>query len=84
MYYNAGNIWYFVYSASGAFSWMTFGTAAGNGVPAQADFDGDGRCDPATIHANGNKLIWCIKESSSRVPDTHRGNSYDLSTGLWQ
>lgn len=85
VYYNAGNIWYFLYSASGAFSWMTFGTAAGNGVPAQADFDGDGRCDPATIHANGNKLIWCIKESSKRDPDySHRGNSYDLSTGLWQ
>ena len=84
VYYQAGNIWYFVYSMSGAFSWMTFGTAAGNGIPMPADYDGDGICDPATVHANGNKLIWCIKESSNPDPYTHRGNSYDLSTGLWR
>ncbi|MBI3987655.1 MAG: hypothetical protein HY343_12080, partial [Lentisphaerae bacterium] len=44
------------------------------------DYDGDGKYDPATIHAWGDYVVWCVLRSR----DGYRGTSYQLSTGLWR
>ncbi len=80
VYWSAENRWEILESSTGNIRELTFGTSNGAGVPSPGYFDSDNLLDPATVHVNGEFLIWCVQRSE----EGYRGQSYQSDLGMWR
>ena len=81
VYYQEADVWYHMpFNGSSFETVMPFGTSAGRGIPIVGYFDADAFMDFATVHVNGDFLVFCVKSSVNG----YRGFSFQISQNRWR